>query len=153
MLFSTTAVSGDILSNRILLSALVAWAIAQVWKFIARLLLERRFQPAMLWAPGGMPSSHSAIVTGLAISVGMRMGFESAAFAIACVLALVVMYDAAGVRQAAGKQAQKINRIVDELLSGHPLNEERLRELLGHTPYQVLVGALIGILTGWILNL
>ncbi len=143
----------DFLHNRALWVPLATWAAVQLWKFVAALLFQRKFDPQLLWAAGGMPSSHSALVTALATSVGINAGFDSAAFAVAVVLAMVVMYDAAGVRQAAGKQAQKINRIVEELLSGHPLNDEHLRELLGHTPFQVTVGALVGVLAGWLLNL
>jgi acid phosphatase family membrane protein YuiD len=94
----------------------------------------------------------SVLVTALAISVGINTGFDSPLFAVSAVLAIVVMYDAAGVRQAAGKQAQKINLIVEELLSGHPLNEEHLRELLGHTPLQVTVGALVGLVGAIVLH-
>ncbi len=143
----------DLLSNRTLWVSLAAMFGVQLWKFFEPLLFRRRFEPSRLWETGGMPSSHSALVGALATSVGMNAGFGSTAFAIAVALALVVMYDAAGVRQAAGKQAHKINQIVNELLSGHPLNEEQLRELLGHTPLQVLVGAVIGVLAGWLLNL
>ena len=141
------------LANRTLWIAILAWIIAQTWKFAARLLLERKFEPAMLWAPGGMPSAHSALVTALAVSVGMNVGFDSAAFAIAAAVAMIVMYDAAGIRQAAGKHARVLNRIVDELLSGYPVTEERLRELLGHTPFQVVVGGLLGGIGAWLLNL
>jgi len=118
--------------------------VVQLWKFFFELVFRRHFDPRLLWATGGMPSSHSALVMSLAISVGLNAGFDSPLFAVAAVLAIVVMYDAAGVRRAAGRQAQKINLIMEELLSGHPLNEEHLRELLGHTPSQVAVGALVG---------
>ena len=104
------------------------------------LIFHRKLDLSLLWATGGMPSSHSALVVALAITVGIETGFDSPLFAVSAVLAMIVMYDAAGVRQAAGKQAAKINLIVEELLSGHPLNEEHLRELLGHTPLQVAVG-------------
>ena len=143
----------DLLSNRALWVSIAAMFGVQLWKFISPLLFQHRFDPSRLWETGGMPSSHSALVTALAASVGMNSGFGSTSFAIAVALAIVVMYDAAGIRQAAGKQAQKINQIVNELLSGHPLNEEQLRELLGHTPLQVAVGAVIGALAGWLLNL
>ena len=88
----------------------------------------------------------------LAITVGIETGFDSPLFAVSAVLAMIVMYDAAGVRQAAGKQAEKINLIVEELLNGHPLNEEHLRELLGHTPLQVAVGGLVGFVGALLLN-
>ena len=83
----------------------------------------------------------------------MNVGFGSPLFAVSAVLAMIVMYDAAGIRQAAGKQAHKINQIVEELLKGHALNEEHLRELLGHTPLQVVVGGLVGVVGAWLLNL
>jgi uncharacterized protein len=144
---------GSLLANRTLLIAVLAWIIAQAWKFLATLLLDRKIDPAMLWAPGGMPSAHSALVSATAISVGLNSGFDSPAFAIATVVAMVVMYDAAGIRQAAGKHARVINRIVDELLSGYPVTEERLRELLGHTPLQVVMGGLLGAVSAWLLHL
>jgi uncharacterized protein len=144
---------GGLLDNRTLWIALLAWIIAQVWKFLARLLLNRKFDVSMLWAPGGMPSAHSALVSAMAVSVGLNVGWDSPAFAIAAGVAMIVMYDAAGIRQAAGKHARVINRIVDELLSGYPVTEERLREILGHTPLQVLVGGLLGALSAWLLYL
>jgi acid phosphatase family membrane protein YuiD len=130
--------------NETLWSSVLIWSAVQLWKFFSALIFRRRFDPRLLWATGGMPSSHSALVMALAISVGLNAGFDSPLFAVSAVLAIVVMYDAAGVRRAAGKQAQKINLIVEELLNGHPLNEDHLRELLGHTPSQVAVGALVG---------
>ena len=142
----------DWLGNRTLWVPLLVWVAVQIWKFLVRIDLQRRFDLSLLWATGGMPSSHSALVTALAISVGINAGFDSPLFAVSTVLAIVVMYDAAGIRQAAGKQAAKINLIVDELLTGHPLNEEHLRELLGHTPLQVAVGAFVGVLGAWLLN-
>jgi uncharacterized protein len=139
-------------SNRTLWVPVLVWFAVQLWKLISSLIFRRKFDLSLLWATGGMPSSHSALVVALAISVGINTGFDSPLFAVSAVLAMVVMYDAAGVRQAAGKQAQKINLIVEELLSGHPLNEERLRELLGHTPLQVAVGALVGLVGALLLN-
>lgn len=143
----------DLLGNRTLWAPVMISLAVQLWKFLWPLIFQRRLEWNLLWSTGGMPSSHSALVAALAMSVGMHTGFGSPVFAVSVVLAMVVMYDAAGIRQAAGKQAQKINAIVEELLAGHPLNEEQLRELLGHTPLQVLVGALIGALAGWLLNL
>jgi len=97
-----------------------------------------------------MPSSHAAFVSALATTVGLDQGFDSALFAVCVVFASVVMYDAAGVRRAASTQARIINQIVDELFHGKPIREERLRELLGHTPVEVLVGSVVGILVGWL---
>jgi hypothetical protein len=92
-----------------------------------------------------MPSSHSAAVSALATSVGISEGLDSIAFAIALVIALVVVYDAAGVRRAAGVQANILNQILTELFSGRPIAQTRLRELIGHTPFEVLVGAALGV--------
>jgi len=96
-----------------------------------------------------MPSSHAAFVSALATAVGLDQGFDSALFATCVVFASVVMYDAAGVRRAASIQARLINQIVDELFQGQPIREERLRELFGHTPIEVVVGALMGVFIAW----
>jgi uncharacterized protein len=143
----------DLLHNRTLWAPLVTWFLVQIWKFFSLLFFEHTLDWRMLWAPGGMPSSHSALVAALAVSVGINSGFGSTEFAIAVVLAMVVMYDAAGIRQAAGQHAKMINRILDELLSGEPWTDERLKEILGHTPFQVAVGCIIGMLGGWLFNL
>ena len=136
----------DILHNRILMVALLACVSAQGLKLVIDLISTRRLNITYLLSPGGMPSAHSALVGALATSVGSLKGWSSAEFAIACLFAIIVMYDAAGVRQAAGKQAKILNQIVDELFQEkHHLNEERLKELLGHTPFQVLVGLSLGI--------
>lgn len=143
---------GGLLPNRTLWAPIVTWFLVQVWKFISRLIFEHKVDWRMLWAPGGMPSSHSALVSALAMSVAINSGFGSTEFAISVVLAMIVMYDAAGIRQAAGKHAKMINRILDELLSGQPFTEERLREILGHTPFQVVVGCLVGLIGGFLFN-
>ncbi len=100
---------------------------------------------------GGMPSVHSAGVAALATGVGLQTGFESANFAVALVLALVTMFDAQGVRRAAGKQAVVLNKMINEVYISGQVSEERLKELIGHTPIEVLVGAVIGcLLAVWI---
>ena len=134
----------ELASNRTVWVPVLIWFAVQLWKVISSLIFRRKLDLSLLWATGGMPSSHSALVVALAITVGIETGFDSPLFAVSAVLAMIVMYAVAGVRQAAGKQAAKINLIVEELLSGHPLNEEHLRELLGHTPLQVAVGAVVG---------
>ena len=139
-------------SNRTVWVPVLIWFAVQLWKVISPLIFRRKLDLSLLWATGGMPSSHSALVVALAITVGIETGFDSPLFAVSAVLAMIVMYDAAGVRQAAGKQAEKINLIVEELLNGHPLNEEHLRELLGHTPLQVVVGAVVGFVGALLLN-
>ncbi|AFZ36935.1 acid phosphatase/vanadium-dependent haloperoxidase related [Stanieria sp. NIES-3757] len=136
----------DIFHNQILLVAILACFTAQGFKLIIELIRNRKVNFRYLVTTGGMPSAHSALVGALATSIGKTMGWSSPEFAIACLFAVIVMYDAAGVRQAAGKQAKLLNQIVDEIFQeGHNVNEERLKELLGHTPFQVLVGLILGI--------
>ncbi len=134
-----------------LLPAIVAWAIAQVAKVIIASARMRRLNLRVLADPGGMPSSHSAIVMGLTTAIGKYAGISSAPFAIALIFSFVVMYDAAGVRRAAGKQAAVLNRLVQDLVHMRGVQEQELRELLGHTPVEVLVGAVLGIAVGLIL--
>jgi acid phosphatase family membrane protein YuiD len=141
-----------LLDNRILIAAFLAWAIAQVTKTIYELFRQRRFQLSRLVSSGGMPSSHSAIVTSLATATGRLTGLNSAAFAISIVLASIVMYDAAGVRRAVSIQARILNQMIDEAFQGKPFAEKKLRELIGHTPIQVFVGGLLGIGIGLIMT-
>ena len=136
---------------RFLLAAIVAWAIAQVAKVLLSSFQLRRLNLRVLADPGGMPSSHSAIVMGLTTAIGKYAGITSAAFAIALILSFVVMYDAAGVRRAAGRQAAVLNRLVQDLVHMRGMQETELRELLGHTPVEVLIGAVLGIAVGLIL--
>jgi acid phosphatase family membrane protein YuiD len=137
--------NNSLLDNRVLLAAFLAWAVAQVTKTVYELFKERRLVLSRLVSSGGMPSSHSALVTGLATATARTTGIGSAAFAITVVLAGIVMYDAAGVRRAVSIQARILNQMIDEAFQGHPFAEKRLRELIGHTPIQVLAGGLLGI--------
>lgn len=139
-------------ANRELWAALAGWFIAQLIKTLITLRKERKFNLGHLVASGGMPSSHSALVTGLATAVARVNGLNSSLFALAAVFAGVVMYDAAGVRLAASRQARILNKMLDDLFHERGLREERLRELIGHTPIQVFAGALIGIATGVLLT-
>jgi acid phosphatase family membrane protein YuiD len=142
---------GDILNNHVLLVALIACLIAQALKLVVELVRHRKLDINVLVATGGMPSAHSALVTALAAGVGQTIGWASPEFAIATVFAIIVMYDAAGVRQAAGKQARVLNQMVDELFYEHPkFNGDRLKELLGHTPVQVIAGSALGITVSWL---
>jgi len=136
---------------KFLLAPLVAWAIAQAAKVILTSMRQRRLNLRVLAETGGMPSSHAAIVMGMTTAVGKYAGVSSAAFAIALIFSFVVMYDAAGLRRAAGRQAAILNRLVEDLVHMRGMQEQRLRELLGHTPIEVLVGALLGIVVGLIL--
>jgi uncharacterized protein len=134
-----------------LLAPLVAWAIAQAAKLTLSSIQLRRLNLRVLAETGGMPSSHSAIVMGLTTAVGKYAHIYSAEFAIALIFTFVVMYDAAGLRRAAGRQAEVLNRLVEDLVHMRGVQEARLRELLGHTPTEVLVGALIGLVVGIVL--
>ena len=134
-----------------LLPPLLAWAIAQIAKVTLTSVREHRLNLRVLAETGGMPSSHSAIVAGLTTAVGRHAGLASPDFAIALIFSFVVMYDAAGLRRAAGRQAEVLNRLVEDLVHMRGVQEARLRELLGHTPVEVLVGALIGLIVGLLL--
>jgi acid phosphatase family membrane protein YuiD len=136
---------------KFLLAPIVAWAIAQAAKVIMTSMRQRRLNLRVLAETGGMPSSHAAIVMGLSAAVGKYAGVTSAAFAIALIFSFVVMYDAAGLRRAAGRQAAILNRLVEDLVHMRGMQEQRLRELLGHTPVEVLAGAMLGIVVGLIL--
>jgi acid phosphatase family membrane protein YuiD len=136
---------------KFLLAPLVAWAIAQAAKVLLTSMRQRRLNLRVLAETGGMPSSHAAIVMGMTTAVGKYSGVSSAAFAIALIFSFVVMYDAAGWRRAAGRQAAILNRLVEDLVHMRGMQEQKLRELLGHTPVEVVVGALLGIGVGLIL--
>ena len=137
--------------NKILNISLLAWAIAQILKVLLVLITEKRFDLKRFIGSGGMPSSHSAVATACAASIGKIYGTVSPLFALACVVALVVMYDAANVRRAAGEQAKIINYMMDHWDERSPeVFEKKLKELLGHTPLQVLFGAALGIMIGLI---
>ena len=142
----------DFLNNRILIAALVAWAIAQAIKAILYTIVNREFKFERLVGSGGMPSSHAATVCALTTAVAMQFGLGSFEFAISFVLSSVVLHDARGVRQEAGKQAVTITAIVDHLLKEGKILELpnwELKELIGHTPLQVLMGAILGIVTAF----
>lgn len=138
-----------IFENKILLSAVTAWLAAQIIKVIINFTIHRTFDLGFLVSSGGFPSSHSATVSALALGIGKYYGWDSPIFAVAAVFAMIVMYDAAGVRRAAGKQAEVLNQIVEGLYNqmSH-LSQERLKELIGHTPFEVFAGAIVGIIVG-----
>ena len=126
------------------------WFFIQLFKLIYDLVTTKKFNFKRILGAGGMPSSHSAVVTSLATMIGINQGFDSQMFALATIFAFVVMYDAAGIRRAAGKQAHILNKIVNTPgLSGVEVTE-KLQEVLGHTPKQVIVGAIIGVIVGLI---
>lgn len=132
----------QILDNAVLAWGLAACGLAQLSKLFLELLLNRRWRPAVLFETGGMPSSHSALVTGTAAGVGWQMGFDQPAFALAATMAFVVMYDASGVRRAAGFTAARVNQLPDSLWDSSP--DKPLKERLGHSRLEVLVGSFFG---------
>ncbi|PWA77599.1 acid phosphatase/vanadium-dependent haloperoxidase-related protein [Artemisia annua] len=136
-----------------LLSALLAFAIAQFLKVITTWYKEKRWDPKKIVGSGGMPSSHSSTVVALAVSIGLHEGIDSSSFAIAVVMAFIVMYDATGVRLHAGRQAEVLNQIVCEFPPEHPLSTSiPLRDSLGHTPLQVVAGAMLGCIVAFLMK-
>lgn len=136
-------------ANPTFVSGMVAFAVAQAAKAVLTSVVERRWSLRMLCSSGGMPSSHSALCTALTASVALCHGVGDALFPVCLGFSLIVMYDATGVRRHAGMQAEVLNKIVEDLFQGHPISERKLKELLGHTPSQVFVGAFLGILVAW----
>jgi uncharacterized protein len=127
---------------------------AQSLKILTKFVKTGQFDLRMLAKTGGMPSSHSCSTMGMAVTVGIIEGFLSVAFGIALVLSMIVMYDAAGVRRSVGLQSKVLNQIIVELFSDHPqFHGERIKELLGHTPFEVIVGALLGAIIAWVFNI
>lgn len=135
----------QLLANQVLWTALLASGAAQLLKLLLLYVRTGKLDFRVLTQTGGMPSSHASLVSALAMGVGLQEGWNSLLFATTVVFALIVMYDAAGIRQAAGKHARVINRMVDELFESDRFQEPYLKELLGHTPLQVVVGSLLGI--------
>jgi acid phosphatase family membrane protein YuiD len=133
-------------TSEYLLVPITAWALAQFIKVVTDSIQHRRLDFRRLTSTGGMPSSHTALVLSLTTVIGARRGVNTPEFAISAIFSSVVMYDAAGIRRAAGRQAQVLNRIIDDLFHQEGIKEERLRELLGHTPVEVVGGGLLGIL-------
>ncbi len=138
----------DLLSNYILVTAVISWAAAQIIKTLLNFFITKTFSAERLVGAGGMPSAHSAFVCSLAVATGRQCGVASPLFALAAAMAIVVMYDAMGVRRAAGEQAKTINILTDALETalGNPgLVNDELKEFLGHTPIEVIAGAILGI--------
>ncbi|MBR0319557.1 MAG: divergent PAP2 family protein [Clostridia bacterium] len=133
--------------NKPLMCALLSWLAAQVIKTVIHLLVERKLEWDRLVGMGGMPSSHTAFVFSLCLMMGIQQGFQSPAFAISFALAAVVIYDAMGVRRETGKQGALLNRIVREvLIEGKRITEDELKELVGHTPLEVLGGLVLAVI-------
>lgn len=137
----------DVFQNPALLCALLGWLAAQTLKIPLYYAIEHKLDFRRFFGSGGMPSSHSALVISLGMMVGLLHGFDTVEFAICFAFAMIVMYDAAGVRRETGTQGKVINQILkDVLINGKPISDEELKELVGHTPLEVLGGAVVGIL-------
>jgi uncharacterized protein len=146
----------QLLHNYILIAALLAWGIAQALKVPIEYASTHKLNWVLLLRAGGMPSSHSALVTAAAHSVGLFIGFNSGLFALAIVLAMIVIYDATGIRRQAGKHAELINAMLRDLATGHMVPQEQLKEVLGHTPLQAFAGVVLGLVVAqvvyWVVN-
>lgn len=135
----------ELITNHSLLTGLAAWLLAQILKPPLEYLRKGKWNWGYLLSAGGMPSSHSSLMVGTTIGIALHVGFDSPVFAIAVAITMIVIYDAAGVRREAGRHAEKINILIQELLTGHPISEKELREVLGHTPLEVVGGIFLGI--------
>lgn len=136
----------QLFSNHVLISALSAWGLAQILKIPIHYLRTGKRDWSLLFRAGGMPSSHSALVSGAAHGIGLSQGFNSPLFALAVAFAMVVIYDATGIRRQAGRHATIINAMVNGLIQGHPEHgSEKLREVLGHSPAEAIVGIIMGV--------
>ncbi len=146
-----SAIIRELIANDVLWVAIVCSALAQFLKPLTYYWRTREWDWHHLAETGGMPSSHSAMVSGLATGLGLEQGFDSPGFAIAVVLAMIVTYDAAGVRRQAGRHARALNVIIAEVLSGHPLEAIQFDEILGHSRWEVIAGVAFGVLImlGW----
>lgn len=139
----------ELSKNKIFIATLLTWLITQAIKVIIGFIVEKKFNFKWFVGTGGMPSSHCAGAAALATTLGMEFGFDSAFFAVGLVFAIVTMFDAQGARRAIGTQAEMLNKIVEDIYFKKPIKEERLIELIGHTPVQVFVGAALGIILGY----
>jgi len=143
----------QVLTNKPLMAGVIAWSIAQLIKPPLHFIARREWDWTLLVSAGGFPSSHSALIIGTTVAIGIQEGFNSALFAIAWVIAMIVIYDATGVRRQAGDHARILNLMLDELFTGHPMAEKELKERLGHTPREVLGGVVLGIITAIVVGL
>jgi len=135
-----------LLSNKVVIAALIAWLLGQGLKFPFEYLINKRWDWTIMFSTGGLPSSHSAVVTAVALSIGLIDGFDTSLFALAAATGLIVIYDAAGVRRQAGFHAERINQIMRDFFESGHFMENDLKEMLGHTPFEVFSGIILGVL-------
>ena len=136
----------ELVSNKVLMTAMAAWVIGQFLKLPGYYILHRKWNWGMIFSPGGLPSSHSSLITATTLSIGLYHGFSNPLFGLAMAISMIVIYDATGVRRQAGLHARVINEIMQEIFAGRPVPEKKLREVLGHTPFEAIAGILLGIL-------
>lgn len=136
----------ELARNQVLIAGLISWFFGQFLKVPMEYLINRRINWGLWFSSGGMPSTHSSLMVSVTISTGLNYGFDSAIFAVAFAISMIVVYDATGVRRQAGIHAQKINQLFEEILRGEPIEMEQLKEVLGHTPAQVFGGVILGII-------
>ena len=141
----------QLLQNRVLMAGVSAWVIGQFLKFPLEYFFNKRWSWGIMFSSGGMPSSHSALVTAVALSIGFQDGFDTPIFALAMAMAMIIVYDAAGVRRQAGIHAERINEIMKNFIESRQFQEEDLKEMLGHTPFEVIAGVLLGVLISLVL--
>ena len=144
-------VLGQLKQNNILWTTLIAWVFAQSIKVVLGVISQKKFDFRWFVGPGGIPSAHAAGASALATSIGLRYGFDTVSFALAVAFAIVVMFDAQNVRRAAGKQARILNKMMEDIYWQGRIREDQLRELIGHTPIEVFLGMILGILIAVIL--
>lgn len=138
----------DIFQNKVLIAVIVAWLLAQILKVPTEYLRSRRWLWTMIFAAGGMPSSHTALMVSGTLAVGLYHGFDNPIFGLAVAITMIIAHDASGVRRQAGIHAERINLLFEELLHGHMWNEDELKEIIGHTPLEVIGGIILGLLVG-----
>lgn len=136
----------DLIHNRVLITAIMAWSIGQFLKAPLEYLLNKRWNWGIIFSPGGMPSSHSATVTAVTLTIGIQEGFGSPLFALSFAIGMIVVYDAAGVRRQAGMHAERINELMKSFFENRGIPEKELKEVLGHTPFEVITGVILGII-------
>jgi len=141
----------NLIHNNVLIAAILSWIVGQFLKAPLDYLLNKRWNWGIILSPGGMPSSHSALVTSVTLAIGLQEGFGSPLFALAFAISMIVIYDAAGVRRQAGIHAERINEMMKSLFEGTGIPEKELKEVLGHTPFEVITGVILGIVISLVL--
>ncbi len=141
----------NLIHNNVLIAAILSWIIGQFLKAPLDYVLNKRWNWGIIISPGGMPSSHSALVTSVTLAIGLQEGFASPLFALAFAISMIVIYDAAGVRRQAGIHAERINEMMKSLFEGTGIPEKELKEVLGHTPFEVITGVILGIVISVVL--